>query len=66
MLDSPLPTGRLSRWLFDAVHRRHLVYNQCWEDPAVDRGIRLFEPDRARGHSFYYGGTSGLVALAMK
>ena len=23
--------------LFDAVHRHHLVYNQCWEDPAVDR-----------------------------
>ena len=31
-----------------------------------DREIRLFEPDRARGRSFYYGGTSGLVALAMK
>jgi S-adenosylmethionine:diacylglycerol 3-amino-3-carboxypropyl transferase len=31
-----------------------------------DREIRLFEPDRARGHSFYYGGTSGLVALAAK
>jgi S-adenosylmethionine-diacylglycerol 3-amino-3-carboxypropyl transferase len=158
MLASPPPTGRLSRWLFDAVHRQHLVYNQCWEDPAVDhealrlrpndrvlvitsagcnaldyalsgasvlavdvnprqnhllelkragiraldfeaffdlfgrggsgrareiysalrpalpgpsrehwdREIRLFEPDRTRGHSFYYGGTSGLVALAMK
>ena len=158
MLVSPPSTGRVSRWLFDAVHRQHLVYNQCWEDPAVDhealrlrpddrvlvitsagcnaldyalsgasvlavdvnprqnhllelkragiraldfealfdlfgrggsgrareiyaalrealprpsrehwdREIRLFEPNRARGHSFYYGGTSGLVALAMK
>ena len=158
MLASPSPTGRLSRWLFDAVHRQNLVYNQCWEDPAVDhealrlrpddrvlvitsagcnaldyalsgasvlavdvnprqnhllelkragiraldfeaffdlfgrggsgrareiyaelrpalpeasrehwdREIRRFEPERVRGHSFYYGGTSGLVALAMK
>jgi S-adenosylmethionine-diacylglycerol 3-amino-3-carboxypropyl transferase len=158
MLAPPPPTGRLSRWLFDAVHRQNLVYNQCWEDPAVDhealalrpedrvlvitsagcnaldyalsgaqvravdvnprqnhllelkragiralefgsffelfgsggsprtreiyaalrhalpegsrehwdREIRLFEPERARGRSFYYGGTSGLVALAMK
>ena len=29
--------GRVSSYLFDAVHRRNLVYNQCWEDPAVDR-----------------------------
>ena len=159
MLAPPLPaTGRLSRLLFDAVNRQNLVYNQCWEDPAVDREalalrpedrvlvitsagcnaldyalsgarvlavdvnprqnhllelkragiraldfgsffelfgrggsprtreiyaelrpalpvpsrehwdreIRLFEPDRARGKSFYYGGTSGLVALAAR
>jgi S-adenosylmethionine-diacylglycerol 3-amino-3-carboxypropyl transferase len=144
--------------LFDAVHRHHLVYNQCWEDPAVDRQalelapddrvvvitsagcnaldyallgarvlgvdvnprqnhllelkqagiralefdafftlfgrggsgqareiyealrpalpdparrfwdreIRLFEPDRARGRSFYYRGTTGLVAQALR
>jgi S-adenosylmethionine:diacylglycerol 3-amino-3-carboxypropyl transferase len=25
------------RRLFDAVWRNNLVYNQCWEDPAVDR-----------------------------
>ena len=31
-----------------------------------DREIRLFEPDRTRARSFYYGGTSGLVALAMR
>jgi S-adenosylmethionine-diacylglycerol 3-amino-3-carboxypropyl transferase len=158
MLLHSQPTGRISRWLFDAVHRGSLVYNQCWEDPAVDhealrltpedrvlvitsagcnaldyalagarvlavdvnprqnhllelkragiraldfgaffelfgkggsgrareiyaelrpalpaasqehwdREIRLFEPDRARGRSFYYGGSSGLVAFAMK
>ena len=35
------PTGRVSSYLFDAVYRRNLVYNQCWEDPAVDqRGAR--------------------------
>ena len=152
-----MTTGRPSRWLFDAIHRRNIVYNQCWEDPAVDREalgltpadrvlvitsagcnaldyalsgarvlavdvnprqnhllelkqagireldfdaffelfgrggsprardvyaalrkalpaasrehwdreIRLFEPDRARGRSFYYRGSSGLVALAL-
>jgi S-adenosylmethionine-diacylglycerol 3-amino-3-carboxypropyl transferase len=32
-----------------------------------DREIRLFEPARTRGRSFYYGGgTSGLVALAVQ
>jgi S-adenosylmethionine-diacylglycerol 3-amino-3-carboxypropyl transferase len=31
-----------------------------------DREIRLFEPARTRGQSFYYGGTSGLVALAVQ
>ena len=47
MLASPLPTGRLSRWLFDAAHRQHLVYNQCWEDPAVDHeALRLRPADR--------------------
>jgi S-adenosylmethionine-diacylglycerol 3-amino-3-carboxypropyl transferase len=158
LISPPPPSGRMSRWLFDAVRRRNLVYNQCWEDPAVDhealrlspgdrvlvitsagcnaldyalsgasilavdvnprqnhllelkragirvlgfdaffdlfgrggsgrareiyaalreglpppsrahwdREIRLFEPERTRGHSFYYGGTSGLFALAMK
>lgn len=148
----------LGRRLFDAVHGHHLVYNQCWEDPAVDRRaldlvpddrvlvitsagcnaldyallgarvlavdcnprqnhllelkragiraldfdafftlfgeggsgrareiyrelrpalappardfwdreIRLFEPARVRGGSFYYRGTTGLVALALR
>ena len=45
MLASPSPTGRLSRWLFDAVHRQHLVYNQCWEDPAVDHEALRLRPD---------------------
>ncbi|HYR42366.1 MAG TPA: BtaA family protein [Terriglobia bacterium] len=28
-----------SRWLFDQIHSRNLVYNQCWEDPAVDNAV---------------------------
>jgi S-adenosylmethionine-diacylglycerol 3-amino-3-carboxypropyl transferase len=38
-------------------------------DPARefwDREIRLFEPNRALGRSFYFRGTAGLFALAMK
>jgi S-adenosylmethionine-diacylglycerol 3-amino-3-carboxypropyl transferase len=27
----------VDRWLFGLVWRHSLVYNQCWEDPAVDR-----------------------------
>jgi S-adenosylmethionine-diacylglycerol 3-amino-3-carboxypropyl transferase len=26
----------MKRWLFDQIHKRNLIYNQCWEDPAVD------------------------------
>jgi S-adenosylmethionine-diacylglycerol 3-amino-3-carboxypropyl transferase len=29
----------LSRWLFDQIQSRNLVYNQCWEDPAADNGV---------------------------
>jgi S-adenosylmethionine-diacylglycerol 3-amino-3-carboxypropyl transferase len=28
-----------SRWLFDQIHSRNLVYNQCWEDPALDNAV---------------------------
>jgi S-adenosylmethionine-diacylglycerol 3-amino-3-carboxypropyl transferase len=47
-MSSPQTTAaRLSGWLFDAVHRRQLVYNQCWEDPAVDReALGLTPADR--------------------
>jgi S-adenosylmethionine-diacylglycerol 3-amino-3-carboxypropyl transferase len=30
--------------LFDAVWRHNLVYNQCWEDPAVDRLALELQP----------------------
>ncbi|MCB9950842.1 MAG: BtaA family protein [Planctomycetaceae bacterium] len=32
-----MPLGRLSRAAFNLVHGRNLVYNQCWEDPRLDR-----------------------------
>lgn len=33
--------------LFRAVHRHHLVYNTCWEDPALDReALALGAADR--------------------
>src|SRR5215471_16092706 len=28
---------RINNRLFKAVHGRNLVYNTCWEDPALDR-----------------------------
>src|ERR1700741_5108641 len=28
-----------SSWLFHQIHSRNLVYNQCWEDPAVDNAV---------------------------
>jgi S-adenosylmethionine-diacylglycerol 3-amino-3-carboxypropyl transferase len=34
-----------SRWLFDQIHSRNLIYNQCWEDPAVDNAVLDIGPD---------------------
>ena len=37
----------LGQRFFRAVHGSQLVYNQCWEDPAVDRqALRLTRDDR--------------------
>jgi S-adenosylmethionine-diacylglycerol 3-amino-3-carboxypropyl transferase len=34
-------------WLFNLVYRNSLIYNQCWEDPAVDRqALDLSAADR--------------------
>ena len=30
-------SDRIDQKIFDAVYSRALVYNTCWEDPAVDR-----------------------------
>ena len=34
-----------SEWLFHQIHSRNLVYNQCWEDPAVDNAVLGIGPD---------------------
>ena len=40
-------TQRVSRAVFKLLHGRHLVYNQCWEDPRLDReALQLTEQDR--------------------
>jgi S-adenosylmethionine-diacylglycerol 3-amino-3-carboxypropyl transferase len=36
---------RLHDRLFDALYARALVYNTCWEDPAVDRQALALGPD---------------------
>jgi S-adenosylmethionine-diacylglycerol 3-amino-3-carboxypropyl transferase len=38
---------RLNTRIFKAVHRRNLIYNTCWEDPALDReALQLTAADR--------------------
>ena len=38
---------RLHSRVFHAVHRNNLLYNTCWEDPALDRvALRLSPADR--------------------
>ena len=39
MLATPRPSlsDRLNQRVFDALYGRSLVYNACWEDPALDR-----------------------------
>jgi S-adenosylmethionine-diacylglycerol 3-amino-3-carboxypropyl transferase len=38
------PLEKLSSRLFAVVHGRNLVYNTCWEDPALDRVALNFQP----------------------
>jgi S-adenosylmethionine-diacylglycerol 3-amino-3-carboxypropyl transferase len=38
---------KLNSRIFKAVHRRNLIYNTCWEDPALDRvALNLGPSDR--------------------
>lgn len=37
MATKPTVFDRIDQKLFDAIYSRSLVYNTCWEDPAVDR-----------------------------
>jgi len=43
----PLPSLRdkLDQKIFDAIYSRSLVYNTCWEDPAIDRQALALGPD---------------------
>jgi S-adenosylmethionine-diacylglycerol 3-amino-3-carboxypropyl transferase len=45
MVRTPSARQRLSSRIFKAVHRRNLIYNTCWEDPALDREALDFRPD---------------------
>jgi S-adenosylmethionine-diacylglycerol 3-amino-3-carboxypropyl transferase len=35
----------LQRFLFDLLYRRSLLYNACWEDPALDREAMVLGPE---------------------
>jgi S-adenosylmethionine-diacylglycerol 3-amino-3-carboxypropyl transferase len=45
MTPTATPLQKLSSRMFAAVHGRNLVYNTCWEDPALDRIALDFQPD---------------------
>ena len=42
---TPTPTDRLDRKDFDGLYSRSLVYNTCWQDPAVDRQALQLGPE---------------------
>jgi S-adenosylmethionine-diacylglycerol 3-amino-3-carboxypropyl transferase len=43
---SPTLVDQIDHRIFHALYRRSLVYNTCWEDPAVDReALRLRDDD---------------------
>jgi S-adenosylmethionine-diacylglycerol 3-amino-3-carboxypropyl transferase len=37
----------VNQWLFNQIHGRNLIYNQCWEDPVIDkRALNIGAGDR--------------------
>lgn len=47
MLDAQQISDSVANRVFHWIHRNNLVYNTCWEDPAVDRGaLQISEKDR--------------------
>ena len=42
---TPTLLDRLDQKVFDGLYSRSLVYNTCWEDPAVDRQALQLGPD---------------------
>jgi S-adenosylmethionine-diacylglycerol 3-amino-3-carboxypropyl transferase len=45
MFDTSAVSARLHAKLFDFAYSRALIYNTCWEDPAVDRQALDLQPD---------------------
>jgi S-adenosylmethionine-diacylglycerol 3-amino-3-carboxypropyl transferase len=45
MIRTASPLEKISSKLFAAVHNGNLIYNTCWEDPALDREALAFRPD---------------------
>ncbi|MBK1722717.1 S-adenosylmethionine--diacylglycerol 3-amino-3-carboxypropyl transferase [Thiocystis violacea] len=41
----PTLSDRIDQQVFNAIYSRALVYNTCWEDPAVDRLALDLQPD---------------------
>src|SRR5262245_25591802 len=40
-------TCSVNQWLFNQMHGRNLIYNQCWEDPVIDkRALNIGASDR--------------------
>jgi S-adenosylmethionine-diacylglycerol 3-amino-3-carboxypropyl transferase len=44
-MSTPNLRDKLDHRLFNAIYSRNLVYNTCWEDPAVDRQALALGPD---------------------
>jgi S-adenosylmethionine-diacylglycerol 3-amino-3-carboxypropyl transferase len=44
MIRTASPIEKISNRIFAALHGHHLIYNTCWEDPALDRAALAFEP----------------------
>ncbi|MES9926502.1 MAG: DUF3419 family protein, partial [Candidatus Thiodiazotropha sp. 6PDIVS] len=47
MTPKPAISDRFHQKIFSSLYQRSLVYNTCWEDPAVDRdALRIGSDDR--------------------
>jgi S-adenosylmethionine-diacylglycerol 3-amino-3-carboxypropyl transferase len=44
-MSTPNVLDKLDQIVFDAIYSRNLVYNACWEDPAIDRQALALGPD---------------------
>jgi len=44
-MSKPSFVDKLDQWVFNAIYSRNLVYNACWEDPAIDRKALALGPD---------------------